>query len=113
MNHTKTITHIFLLCFFSMFLLIQSASAVTLQEAKAAGLVGEQSNGYAGLVTKASPEVQSLVQSINQRRKAKYQSIAKANHASLAAVQSFAGQKTMQKTPKGQYIQKQGAWVKK
>ncbi|MDQ6962683.1 MAG: YdbL family protein [Mariprofundaceae bacterium] len=113
MTYTKTITSLFFLCLFSIFLFSQSACAVTLKEAKGSGLVGERSNGYAGIVGHASPEVQKLVQSINQKRRAKYQSIAQANSTTLQAVESMAGKKSQQKTSKGQYIQKQGVWVKK
>ena len=51
--------------------------ALSLQEAKAQGLVGEQANGYlAAVKSDASADVKALVDDINVKRKEKYQSIA-------------------------------------
>jgi len=90
-----------------------NAWAADLHQAKAAGQVGEQINGYLGIVSNA-PGVPALVQSINQQRRAIYQSIAQKNGTSLQAVESLAGQKAISKTPSGQYVQSaSGAWVRK
>jgi uncharacterized protein YdbL (DUF1318 family) len=54
-----------------------------------------------------------LVASINSKRKAHYQQIAKKNSISLQAVEVRAGQKAMEKTPAGEYINSGGGWKKK
>ena len=91
------------------------AFALTLEEAKAQGLVGEQQNGYLGAV-QASPasEVERVVNEVNQKRKEKYFEIAKKNGTELAAVEALAGKKAIDATPDGQYIQSpKGEWKKK
>ena len=88
------------------------AFALDLGEAKSAGLVGETSSGYLAMV-KPSGEVDKLVASINSKRKAHYQQIAKKNSISLQAVEVRAGQKAMEKTPAGEYINSGGGWKKK
>ena len=87
--------------------------ALTLHEAKAQGLVGEQANGYLGLVI-SSPQAQSLMNTVNTKRKQKYQEIATRNKTSLSAVEVLAGKTAIQKTKPGQYIQlPSGQWKKK
>lgn len=89
-----------------------TAFALSLDEAKAKGLVGEKPDGYLGAVA-ASPEVDSLVSDINSKRRAKYQEIAKKNGASIQSVEVLAGEKAIENTAKGQYVQDNGAWRKK
>lgn len=88
------------------------AFALDLGEAKSSGLVGETNSGYLAAV-KPSGEVDKLVASINSKRKAHYQQIAKKNGISLQAVEVRAGQKTVEKTPAGEYINTGGGWKKK
>lgn len=83
-----------------------------LTDAKASGLVGEQPNGYLGVV-KNSGDAQQITKLINDARKAEYQKVAKDNGISLGDVESMAGQKAIDKTPKGQYIQANGQWKAK
>ena len=52
-----------------------AAFAIELADAKSQGLVGEQSNGYLGVV-KNAPGVQALVDSVNAKRRDAYQKIA-------------------------------------
>ncbi len=89
--------------------------ALTLGEAKARGLVGETHTGYLGIVSgKESREVQALVKDVNQKRKQKYQGIAKRNGTSLQAVEILAGNTAIKKTQSGHYIQlRSGQWTKK
>ena len=86
--------------------------ASDLGSAKAQGLVGETANGYLGAV-KASSQTNALITDINQQRKARYQSIAKKNGISLEAVEVRAGQKAIEKTPSGQYVDTGTGWRKK
>lgn len=90
-----------------------TAWALDLQSAKAAGQVGEQPDGYLGIV-KNGPGVEEVVQSINQQRRAAYQNIARKNGISLQAVEQLAGKKAIEKTPPGQYVMTpSGQWIRK
>jgi len=92
------------------------AFAMDLDSAKAQGLVGERQNGYVGIVTSSpTPELRRLVDDINLRRRASYQSIAaRTAGASLNAVEQLAAEKLIAKTPSGQYVENaSGAFVKK
>ena len=98
-----------------LFTLILSFSsfAIELTDAKEQGLIGEQSNGLLGVV-KSSLEIEVLVKDINARRLSKYSQIARKNEMTLEQVSLLAGEKTINKTPAGQYIQNTaGQWVVK
>ena len=72
------------------------AFALDLQQVKSDGLVGEQLNGYLGVVkSNASAEVRAMVDDINAQRKAKYQSIAAKNSTSVETVELLAGKKAI------------------
>ena len=92
-----------------------SAVAMDLNTAKSRGFLGEQQNGYLGLVDRSAPaDVKSLMRDVNDQRRANYQSIARANELPLKTVESLAGQKAIEKTSRGNYIQApNGQWVKK
>lgn len=89
--------------------------AISLHDAKAQGLIGEQANGYLGLVKPdASTEVKALMNDINAKRKKEYQNIARRNNTELNAVEALAGKKAIERTPPGQYVKPpSGGWVKK
>lgn len=89
--------------------------AIELQDAKAQGLVGEQPNGYLGLVkAESSAEVKALMNHINALRKQEYQSIAQRNKTELNVVEALAGKKAIERTPPGQYVRlPSGQWTKK
>ena len=88
--------------------------AADLQQAKSEGLVGEQLNGYLGVVSaEASSDVRTLVSDINAKRKAKYESIASQNSTSLETVELLAGKKAIEKTRAGNYVQTATGWKKK
>ncbi|KZN48396.1 YdbL family protein [Pseudoalteromonas luteoviolacea] len=89
-----------------------SVMAMSINEAKTQGLVGENSAGYLGVI-KGSAEVKRLVTDINKKRQAKYQQLAKKNKISLAQVEKLAAEKTYKKTSSGHFIQVNGKWVKK
>lgn len=104
---------IILLSTLLLFLFVAPACALDLDSAKAQGLVGETANGYLAPVVSPTPEVAQLVESINTRRKVKYQEIADANHITLAVVEQLAGKKAIQKTASGEYVNESGKWRKK
>ncbi|NQY64711.1 MAG: YdbL family protein [Alteromonadaceae bacterium] len=90
-----------------------SVHALTLQEAKKAGFLGELPNGYIGLIT-SNDEAKSIMESVNQKRLARFQQIAKKNGLSVAQVAELAGAKFMAKTSSGNFIQNSaGKWVQK
>jgi uncharacterized protein YdbL (DUF1318 family) len=89
------------------------AFALSLDEAKQQGLVGEQPDGYLGARSQ-DDAVKSLVSEVNNKRKELYQQIAAKNNTPVGAVEALAGEKAIEKTDKGNYVQtKAGAWVKK
>jgi uncharacterized protein YdbL (DUF1318 family) len=89
------------------------AAALELEQAKARGLVGEQADGYLGVV-EASAEARALAERVNAKRRAEYAEIAKKRGTSESAVAQLAGQKLVQRTPGGQYVRgSDGRWVKK
>lgn len=101
-------------------LTISSAWAgISLQQAKAGGWVGELYTGYVALTPEGKKqsnvkELNALVASINKRRKAAYQQIATKEGTSLKVVEALAGEKSLKKTPPGQFIQlPEKGWLRK
>ncbi|ALQ09107.1 MULTISPECIES: YdbL family protein [Pseudoalteromonas] len=89
-----------------------SAWAISLDDAKNQGLVGEDSSGYLGLVVQ-NAEAKAVVDDINAKRKAQYLKLAKKNNLSLSQVEALAAAKTIEKTQSGHYVEVNGNWVKK
>ena len=83
-----------------------------LSQAKSAGLLGEQPNGYLGVV-QAQGGAAEIARLINEARRAEYQRLANSNNIQLSDVETMAGKKALEKTPAGQYIQLNGKWLKK
>lgn len=102
-------------CLLLLLALSPTALADGLQDAKQAGIVGEQRDGYLGAVAgNTSQEIQALIERVNQERKARYEEIAKKNNLSLQQVQALAFEQALQATQAGNYVQdSRGAWVKK
>ncbi len=96
-------------------LLSLPAHALSLDDAKAKGLVGERSTGYLGIVTTSpSADVKQLVQQINAKRRALYQKKAGKAGVSLEIMELRTGERLQQMTPAGAYIQDaNGRWVRK
>jgi uncharacterized protein YdbL (DUF1318 family) len=90
-----------------------SASAITLQQARQQGLVGETSGGYLA-VRVASDNVTTLVAEINQQRQQQYQRLAQENHLPRESIASMAGRKLQQRALSGEFIlNPQQQWIKK
>lgn len=89
-----------------------SSWAMELDSAKQMGLVGEQLNGYLGLVANANAEAATLVVEINLKRKEKYQQIAAKQNTALANIEKIAGEKlTAKAAAAGEYHQNSaGSW---
>lgn len=79
--------------------------------ARAAGKVGEQVDGYLGIVGAADPALQRLVDDINIKRRAVYAEKAKENNATLEAYALTAGcQAVARTTPGEKYRAPDGSW---
>ena len=89
--------------------------SIGLDAAKESGAVGEQSNGYLGIVrTPASAELRDLVSSVNAQRRQRYQAIAERNGIALEQVELLAGEKAIEKTQPGHWVRlPDGEWVPK
>lgn len=94
---------------------IGPALAGPLEDAKAAGLVGERIDGYLGVVDSGAPgDVKSLVNQINAERQAKYAEIANKQGAPVAAVAQIAGKKLIERAGSGEYVMgADGQWRRK
>lgn len=110
----KTVTHCFSL-FLALMLLSSAAFAVTLQEAKDQGLIGERRDGYVGFVAdNVPPDVRALVQSVNNQRRDRYQEIAQENGITVEQVAAVAFERAVEATQSGHYLQDaSGNWVRK
>lgn len=108
--------HVMKLCIASLALTLSAVCfALDLQAAKDKGLVGETPSGYlASPSSSPSGEVKALIADINGKRKAKYQEVAAKVGKSLSIVEQLAGEKALEKTEAGHYIQlPTGKWTKK
>ena len=110
----KTVIHWFSL-FLTLMLLSSAALAVTLQEAKELGLIGERRDGYVGFVVDDVPsDVRALVQSVNNQRRDRYREIAEENGITVAQVVAVAFERALEATQSGNYLQDaSGNWVRK
>ncbi|TVR99055.1 MAG: DUF1318 domain-containing protein [Rhodospirillales bacterium] len=91
------------------------ALAQTLDQAKAAGYVGERPDGYLGLVRADAPGwARDLVTRVNAERRARYAEVAQRTGASVRDVAIVAGQKLVSGAPSGHYVMTpQGTWVQR
>ncbi len=104
------------LCFSALIVLgALTANAGTLDGAKSAGQIGEGVDGYLHLVDKNAPgDVKALVKDVNNKRKTKYEGIAKTRGTSVKDVAALAGAKLVERTPAGQYVMDSSTkWRKK
>jgi len=93
-------------------LLAFPAVAMTLEQGRSSGAVGEKSDGYVA-VLKTAPDVQSLVDDVNARRKQEYLRISKQNGQSVEDVAKLAAQQIVDKLPSGALYQAGNGWKKK
>lgn len=79
--------------------------------ARSAGKVGEQADGYLGIVGAADPALQRVVDDINIKRRAVYADKAKENNATLEAYALTSGcQAVARTTPGEKYRAPDGSW---
>ena len=82
--------------------------------AKAAGIVGEQADGYLGIVSSADGTVTAAVNEINAGRRAVYSQTASKSGTTPDAAGQATGAQLIGRTPAGQYIKPiGGSWTKK
>lgn len=87
--------------------------ALTLNEARTQGRVGETLNGYL-VALKTDAETQALVSEINKARSASYQQLAESNNIPADEVAKMAGQKLVARAKPGEYVQGiNGKWLRK
>ena len=96
-----------------LLLLSVSSQAMTLDEARSRGLVGETLSGYVAAVVQDS-EAQALVKKINAARLESYEQLAKNNHLKVDDVARLAGQKLVERAQPGEYVRGiNGQWLRK
>jgi len=100
---------------FALLLASSSAFAATLEEAKAAGQIGEKQDGFIGLVQSNVPaDVVALVESVNVQRRARYEQIANENGIPVSDVAKLAFSRAFENTQSGHFVESSpGQWTRK
>lgn len=94
-------------------LMSDSAIALTLNEARSQGRVGETLNGYL-VALQTDAETLALVKDINKARELSYQQLARQNNVSSEEIAKLAGQKLVARAKPGEYVQGiNGKWLRK
>lgn len=103
----------FILAMLILSLLCGNAFALTLNEARTQGRVGETFNGYL-VALKQDAQTQALVSEINSARRASYQRLAESHNIPVDEVAKMAGQKLIERAKPGEYVQGiNGKWLRK
>jgi uncharacterized protein YdbL (DUF1318 family) len=89
--------------------------ALSLDEAKSQGLVGEQANGYLGVVSdSAAADVRALVNDVNQQRQQLYLERAQKAGVKPEIMELRTGERLLERAPAGEFIRTpDGRWVRK
>ncbi|MBZ6390257.1 MULTISPECIES: YdbL family protein [Pantoea] len=94
-------------------LLVPSAWALTLDQARQQGRVGETLSGYIA-ARQQDDETLALVKRINDGRSQQYQRVAQQNNLTTAEVARIAGEKLVNRAGSGEYVRGiNGQWVQK
>lgn len=97
----------------AMLILTPPAFALTLEEARQQGRVGETLSGYLAPIAQDS-ETLTLVKNINAARAESYQQVADSNHLPVDDVAKMAGEKLVARARPGEYVRGlNGQWLKK
>lgn len=92
----------------------QASAKAIVDQAKAAGVVGEQGNGMLGIVSGADPRVAAAVNEINTGRAAAYRDAAAKSGVSEAAAGEAAYRLLLARMPPGQFYKPAGeGWMRK
>ncbi|PKD38354.1 DUF1318 domain-containing protein [Methylomonas sp. Kb3] len=112
--NNKNLLSILAPLFLGLYLTALPVNATDLAQAKSAGLVGEQMNGFLGLVKPdASAEIKALVESINAQRLAEYQRIAAKNGVAVEEVGRLTAQKVIGQAAPGQFVETVSGWTQR
>ncbi len=89
--------------------------AAPLDDAKAAGLIGELPNGYVAAVQpNPSPDIAALVRQINAKRRDVYENLAAEENVPVAQVGALAAEKIKRQASPGEYFMSpDGTWAPK
>lgn len=111
MNLKAIITSIIL----AISLVAAPAWAISKDDAKAQGLIGERNNGYLGIITSSpNADLKNLVTGINNKRRAAYGKGAKKAGVERSVFELRMGQRLQDRAPSGHYIQlPNGKWQRK
>lgn len=92
-----------------------TAAKAVVDAAKAQGIVGEQGDGFLGLVTgSADAQVAAAVQAINGGRRAVYSQTAAKSGVTPEAAGEATGKLLLERVPPGQYYKPLGgSWIKR
>ncbi|MBK0123934.1 YdbL family protein [Pantoea sp. S61] len=94
-------------------LLVPSAWALTLDEARQQGRVGETLSGYVA-ARQQDDETLALVKRINDGRTQQYQRVAQQNNLTTGEVARIAGEKLVSRAGSGEYVRGiNGQWLRK
>jgi uncharacterized protein YdbL (DUF1318 family) len=98
----------------SLLMMSQLALALTLDEAQSKGLLGENARGYLEMTPRGNDEANVLMNDINAKRQARYQSIADEQKMDLKIIEKIAGGKITSKLNTGEFFKDAGGqWHKK
>jgi hypothetical protein len=92
------------------------AAPAAIESAKAQCIVGEQTDGYLGIIdeSKADEALRREVRSVNQQRKAAYADLAARNGVTIEQAAQVTAERLLNGAPSGHCIQTpEGSWVKK
>ncbi|MFN0023786.1 MAG: YdbL family protein [Parvularculaceae bacterium] len=92
------------------------AASPAIEAAKAGCIVGEQTDGYLGVIdaAKADEALKREVRAVNQQRKAAYADLATRNGVTIEQAAAVTAERLLNGAPAGQCIQSpDGGWVKK
>lgn len=91
-----------------------AADKAAVEAAKAAGTVGEQGDGYLGIVSSADGTVTAAVSAINAGRADVYAQTAAKSGVTRDAAGQATGAQLIARTPAGQYVKPLGGgWTRK
>ena len=91
-----------------------SALPPLLEKAKADGVIGEQADGYLGIVKGSGPaDVNEAMQAVNAQRKALYQERAKQKGTDVKTYAAVVGKTQIAREPKGNWVKGDKGWLRK
>lgn len=92
----------------------QLSFALTLDEARDKGMLGENASGYVEMTPRGDASAKAVMDDVNAKRQAKYQAIANEQNVAIEKIEKIAGEKITEKLTTGQfYKDASGKWNKK